>query len=476
MTPKQFLTILRARWLMALGVLLLVVAATAAVSLTVLKRYTASASVMLDARSPDQIAGGQPNATLPGGYMATQIELITSERVARGVIRALGLDKDQTVREAWLAVGHGEGDFEAWLAEAMSKRLVVRPAPVSNVLNVEYTDDDGTHAAQLANAYVKSYIDTMLEIRAERVKQYGSFFDARAKDLRADLQAAQAKLADFQQKNGLIPGDDKLDIESTRLAELATQLTRMQGSGAAQQAPQSERSAEQLPEAMRSPAVVALSADVTREEVRMRELTARLGDSHPQVIEQQARLSEIKARLATEQGRVVSNVSIASSGYRARINQVGAALESQRAKVMRIQSQREQAAVIQRDVDNAQRAYDAMQQRVNQAAVESHNNHANVTVLKTATVPMLPSSPNVPKNIAAGLVAGTLLALLLVVGREQLDRRLRTVDDVTELKQTMLVSLPVSAHASRTGPDTSRTKLMKQRVLTGLPRPTQPTT
>jgi len=59
-----------------------------------------------------------------------------------------------------------------------------------------------------------------------------------------------------------------------------------------------------------------------------------------------------------------------------------------------------------------------------------------------------------------------------VLGREQLDRRLRTVDDVIELKQTMLASLPVSGHARRAGPDTTRTRLMKQRVLTGLPRPT----
>ena len=73
-------------------------------------------------------------------------------------------------------------------------------------------------------------------------------------------------------------------------------------------------------------------------------------------------------------------------------------------------------------------------------------------------------------QLAVGV--GLLLGLGLVLGREQLDRRMRTVDDVSELKQPMLVSLPVSAHARRALPDTSRTKLMKQRVLTGLPRPT----
>ena len=83
MTPRQVLAILAARWPWALAVLLLCVAATAAVSTTMLKRYTASASVMLDARSPDQVAGGTPNTSLPGGYLATQMDLIASERVGQ---------------------------------------------------------------------------------------------------------------------------------------------------------------------------------------------------------------------------------------------------------------------------------------------------------------------------------------------------------------------------------------------------------
>ena len=83
MTPRQVLATLAARWPWALAVVLLSVAATAVVSMTMFKRYTAWASVMLDARSADQVAGGTPNSSLPGGYMATQMELIMSERVGR---------------------------------------------------------------------------------------------------------------------------------------------------------------------------------------------------------------------------------------------------------------------------------------------------------------------------------------------------------------------------------------------------------
>ena len=438
-----------------------------------LKRYTAWASVMLDARSPDQVAGGTPNSSLPGGYMATQMELITSERVGRAVIRALDLGKDADLQAAWRKAGDGKGDFEAWLSEAMQRGLSVKPAPMSNVVTVAYTSDDGAKAAAMANAYVKAYIDTSLDLRKERLSQFGGFFDARGKELRADLERAQEKLSDYQQKNSLLVGDEKLNLEATRLAELGAQLLAAQSANAevTGRIKQAGQRTEQLQEVWQNPAVAALSADVTREEVRAREMTSRLGENHPQLIEQEARLSELRSKLAAERSRAVNNVSFGNSATQSRVAQISSALEAQRAKVLRMQSQREQSVGLQRDVESAQRAYDTMQQRVSQASIESQNTQTNLSVLKQATVPMSPSSPNLLKNIGASVALGLLLGLGLVLGREQLDRRLRTVDDVSELKQPMLVSLPVSAHASRALPDTSRTKLMKQRVLTGLPRP-----
>ena len=478
MTPRQVLAVLAARWPWALAVLVLCVAATTVVSVTMLKRYTAWASVMLDARSPDQVAGGTPNSSLPGGYMATQMELITSERVGRAVIRALDLGKDDDLQEAWHKAGDGKGDFEAWLSEAMQKGLSVKPAPVSNVVTVAYTSDDGAKASAIVNAYVKAYIDTSLELRMERLRQFGGFFDARAKELRADLERAQEKLSDYQQKNGLLVGDEKLNLEATRLAELGAQLLTAQSANAevAGRLKQAGQRTEQLQEVWQNPAVAALAADVTREEVRLREMTSRLGENHPQLIEQEARLSELRSKLAAERGRAVSNVSFGNTATQSRVAQISAALDAQRTKVLRMQAQREQSAGLLRDVENAQRAYDTMQQKLSQASIESQNTQTNLSVLKHATVPMAPSSPNLLKNIGASIALGALLGLGLVLGREQLDRRLRTVDDVSELKQPMLVALPMSGHASRSGPDTARTRLMKQRVLTGLPRPTQQST
>jgi chain length determinant protein EpsF len=466
------LAVLAARWPWPLAVLLLSVAASSLVSMTMLKRYTASATVMLDARTPDQVAGGTPNAALPGGYMATQMEVIGSERVGRAVIKALKLDVAPNWLAAWKEAGGGQGDFHAWLSEVLRQGLVVRPAPVSNVLTVAYTSDNPSHAAEMANAYVQAYVDISLELRTERVRQFGSFFDARAQELRAELEAAQNRLLAYQQKNGILVGDEKLNVESARLVELNTQLVMAQTANAevAGRLRQAGKRHDQLQEVWRNPAVASLEADTTREEVRLREMKSRLGESHPQLIEQEVRLAELRARLAAEKSKAAGNVGFDNSAAQNRVAQLSAAVEAQRGKVLRMQGQREQSVTLQREVESAQRSYDAMQQRANLASVESQNTYGNVTVLKKATAPLAPSSPDLLKNIGASVLVGLLLGVGLVVGREQLDRRLRTSDDIAAIKQPMLVSLPVAAHAGRPA-DSSRTRLMKQRVLTGLPRP-----
>ena len=474
-TPRQILSIIAARWYIAVPVLILSAGGTVAVTQMMPKQYTATASVMLDARSPDQIAGGVLNAGLPGGYMATQMDLITSERVSRSVIRSLGLDTDPKLRAQWSEAGKGEGDFEAWVAEGLQKKLKVLPAPVSNVIAISYVATEGPRAAEVANAFVKAYVDTSLEMRMERVRQYGTFFDERGQQMRDELDAAKAKLSAYQQKNGLLGGDEKLDVESSRLAELISQSVLVQGTSAemAGRVRQAGRQPEQLQEVATNPAVSALSTELTREEVRMQELSARLGESHPQLREQSARIEELKARLAAAKARAADSVGFSSNASQARLAQLNAAIEAQRARVLRIQSLRDQAATLQRDVENAQRAFDAMQHRVNQSSVESQNTYTNVSVLKRATAPMAPSSPNALKNSVAGLVAGLLLAVGAALGLEMLDRRIRIADDIAELRQPLLVSLPVNPHARRVGVDASRALSMKRRIVTGLPRPNQ---
>ena len=75
MTLHQFLLILRARYKVAVLIILLAISAALAVSLVLPKKYTAQTAVLVDVRSPDPVAGAG-SAPIQGlvapSYMALQ--------------------------------------------------------------------------------------------------------------------------------------------------------------------------------------------------------------------------------------------------------------------------------------------------------------------------------------------------------------------------------------------------------------------
>ncbi|MGY1601013.1 polysaccharide biosynthesis tyrosine autokinase [Geodermatophilus sp. SYSU D00815] len=75
---------------------------------------------------------------------------------------------------------------------------------------------------------------------------------------------------------------------------------------------------------------------------------------------------------------------------------------------------------------------DAEGATVDESAVE-------VTVVTPATAPESPSSPNVLLNLAAGAVLGLGLGVLLAVGRDVLDTRVRGAEDVAEVTRTPVI-------------------------------------
>ncbi len=96
MAFSQFISILHARWKLALAVVLMIVGTAVVVSLLLPKQYSATASVVLDI-GPDPLSAAAFGTALPA-YMATQIDILQSERVARRVVAALQLTENGELR------------------------------------------------------------------------------------------------------------------------------------------------------------------------------------------------------------------------------------------------------------------------------------------------------------------------------------------------------------------------------------------
>lgn len=454
MLLTRLLLVLRARWRLGLGLLLAVAALVIGLSLQLPKRYVAQAAVVLDVKSPDPIAG----VLLPGmtttGYMSTQLEVINSERVITKALQAAGLADRPTQRQAWQQATGGAGDYLAWLAVAASARLDAKPARDSNVITIQYAADNPRDAADMANAVMRSYIDTTLELRVEPARQFNNFFDERVKQQRETLGQAQTRLSAYQRQAGLVGGDDKFDIESARLNELSSQQVALQAvaedsrtrRGAA------SRNANQMTEVLSSPILITLTAELAKQEGALDELRLRLGDAHPTFQQGLAGIAQLRARIENERRRVTDSVGVNSDVNQTRLALLRQAIHDQQLRLLALKQRRDEMAVLRRDVENAQRAYDAMYSRGTQASMESQITQTNVSVLKLAAMPSAPASPRLLVNGIAGVALGLVLAIAAVLAAELVDARLRAATDISAgLGVPCLGRLPAGA-ARRVAP------------------------
>ncbi len=400
-------------------------------------------------------------------FMATQVDIIRSDRVAQRVVRNLKLADNADVRTQWLQSTGGQGSPELWLAENLSRNLEVQPSRESNVITVGYKAPDPRFAAALANAFVKAYIETSLELRVDPARQYSSFFEQRSKEAREALETAQSRLSQFQKDKGIIATDERLDVENTRLNELSSQLVAMQAltSESSSRERQAQGGAgERMQEVLANPLISALKGDLSRSEARLKELEQRFGDSHPQVIEAKASIAELKARVDAEIRRVTGGVGVTGSINRQRELQLRVELDNQRAKLLRMKAVRDEGAVLVRDMENAQRSYDAVLARLTQSSLESQATQSNVNVLTPASAPLTHASPRLALNLLAALFVGTLAAVGVAVLAELLDRRVRSAEDlVAALDLPVIGMLPKPARKGAT--QTRPLLTMKQRLV-----------
>lgn len=475
MTFSQFLSILKARWISALVVMFLIVGTSVGISLILPKQYTATAAVIVDVKSPDPIAGMVLAGMMSPGYMATQVDIIGSDRVARRVVQGLGLTQNQELRSQWMEATEGRGDFESWIAQLLQKKLEVRPSRESNVINIGYTAPDPKFAAGLANAYVRAYIDTSLELRVDPAKQYNTFFDARSKDLRDNLERAQIKLSSYQKEHNILATDGRVDIENQRLAELSSQLVTLQAlaSESTSRSAQARTQADQMQDVINNPVIGALKADLSRQEAKLQELSARFGEAHPQVEELKASITGLRQRVDSETTRVSNSVGITNTINKNREADVRAALEAQRANVLKMKVQRDEISVLVRDVEAAQRAYDAVAQRQTLSSLESQTNLTNVSVLTPATEPANPSSPKIFMNIVLSIFLGGLLAISTVLIRELLDRRVRTLDDISSAVGVPVIGQMPKPPRAGLGSNSKNNFVLPSNVIGRLPSPSR---
>ena len=443
----QLLRILRAHGRLILSCLLVAWIAAGIITAVMTEKYVASSSVLVDFSDSSSVTQ-KPPVQLYSSYLATQLDLLSSQTVALKVVQRLNLENSAEARARFLGaessmqsiMGRIKSALQSLLAQVsrnktsstdtsgdaandryrladqVLRHTTIRPSPDSSVLQVSYAASSPQAAAEAANAIVDAYIQTTLEMNVNPALASSEWLDEQVARLNADAQAARSALADFHQRTGIVSTDAN-DAESVRLNDLNSQLVSAQSQN--------------------HPAIQALKSELARAQAKLNELPPQLGPNHPSYQRTVSEVNELRAQLESESARIASNL-------RQEIAQ-------QRGSMLNMRRQHGQLAALQDAVDSAQSMLDEATQKAMQARMASQVTQTNVSIIRVAVPPRQPTSPNVAFNFALASVLGLVLGAGLGLWREVVCRFVRSADDIRDFLGVQVLGVLHSGPRSSSG-------------------------
>ncbi|HEV7478122.1 MAG TPA: GNVR domain-containing protein, partial [Burkholderiales bacterium] len=225
-------------------------------------------------------------------------------------------------------------------------------------------------------------------------------------------------------------------------------------------------SIDSIPEVLSSGHISALKVDLGRAEARLAELGEVLGPNHPQYQRTSAEVSGLREKVGTEMKRIVAGLGNTVEQARRREEELKTAVTAQAERVQVMKDARIEMAVMTRDVENAQRAYDAVLARFVTNKVDSAAKQTNVAILTPAVEPIKPMHPKLGLIAGLSVVVGLLLAAAIVYLLETLDRRVRSRADLESR-----LAVPSFGRLSRWQPTGGRLLPVPLRTARALPHP-----
>ena len=462
---SQYLRIVWARKWLVLLLFVLVSAAGIGITFILPRQYTAETSLIVEMRI-DPVLGALAPALAAPSYMATQIEILKSDRVAARAVKLLGVERSPAAVAQWRDQTKAKIPLDRYFADVLEKGLSVEPARGSNVLNLSFSAQDPIFAQAAANAFAQAYMDVSVELRVAPARQSASFLDEQMKTLRSNLEEAQAKLSKYQQSKGIVVSDERLDQESARYNALILQLALAQAERVDTSTRQRNSGGEMSPDVLQSPAIQGLKTQLAGAETRLTEISNVVGRNHPSRISLEAQINELKQQLADETRRVAGSASVSNRGSSQKVAELQAMVDAQKKQLLSLRSDHDQIAVYQRDIDTAQRAYDAVSQRLGLLNLEGQNNQANTRLLSPAVEPIEPSRPKILLGIIGSLLGGLAVGFLAALALEMRDRRVRIPEDLL-----VMAGVPVIGVLRPVG---SKQPVFRRLLMVGAPSAARP--
>lgn len=419
-------------------------------------RYTAETSVQINDQS-DEVLGSDfeaGNVTPPSDwdidrFLNTQLDILRSRGLAERVADRLDLASDErffsAMEVASSAITGDQAKDRSLAVSLLRGNLEIDLPRATRVATIAFTSTDPATSSAIANAFAEEFIQANLQRRYDSTSYARDFVADQLEEARISLEDSERELNDYAKSVGLIRTRDALSPDGRDVvAGTVTTSSLVQLNDAAIQARAARIGAQSRWEAIQGTPLLAsqpvlgnptVQVLMTRRAELQAELQAareRYLPNHPAIGRLEEDLAAVSRQLESTASQVRESVR---AEYRAAQNaqaQLDNQVSDARGASLAEQDQSVRYNVLARQADTARSIYDGLLQRYRELNASAGIASSNIAIIDRAEAPNIPSSPNVPRNMALGLLVGLALAGLAVFLRDQLDDVIHTPEDVED--------------------------------------------
>lgn len=336
--------------------------------------------------------------------------------------------------------------------------LQVSPVKNTQVVDITFESHSAELAALVANTVAEVYIENYLEAKFTMTSKATTWLNDSLAGLREKLSAAEARLAEFYEREQLVNIDGVVGLAGEEVQTLNEQLLSAQNNlkQAASIVEQitllgDDRDAlARLPVVQNHPSIQTIKRAQIEAESNVSELSETYGPKHYRMIAAQAELASIRdsmdSQLATLIGGLQGDYDTTYRNARKKVLDLQQELDAAKARYRRLTTLDNTHRALQREVDINQHLYDSFFTRLKETNELGGFETANARLLDEARPPQLAAKPRKPLIVGAAFVMTLMAGVVLAVMYESLNSGIRSVEDVERrLGLRMLGVLPKQA-------------------------------
>jgi succinoglycan biosynthesis transport protein ExoP len=382
---------------------------------------------------------GNNNSGTSPDYIETQAQNLQNDELTLEVIRKLHLDQSPYFGADPYAVSSGPRlatEVAAPLTPAENRALFVFRQSrkvtrdvASRLITVSVSAHNPMVAAGVTNTLVNMFIERDYTLRNEAISQSSKWLQRQLDDIRQRMDDANRALSSFEKDNGISTIGDNQNRFTEEMVELSRQLMQAQADRIQLQSYMNDLNGvrdSSLPQISSNPVVQELTKRLAEVKAEISQTRAIYGTSHPNTQKLQNQADELQVQLNAQRAEILRDMKTSYTAAQAREHLMQGQMQGA-SKQMTVLAQYN---ALKKESDASTQLYQALYQRIKEAAIAAATKSSNVRVVDRARVLDAPTRPHRRQNIGIGLLVGICGGVVMAFLCEGMDKRIHTPEDI----------------------------------------------